>query len=260
MDPWLLHRMGFGCWSARRQSPSRRPCKLPKTILMYPMTLASQAAHIVMRFQQNVAELAIKGDSTLEIALPAQGRAAGVGDVRRGPDRRDRRGLRAVPDGGDGERRTEGRFALYSVADAARSRQRPDRSPAGNRRSRRPTPRFRPTWSTELDYESLTLAQLRARLQSLRCRRTRSAAGLRAGHQGPRTVPDAARQQDHPREREVTPAGTSEPNSAENPFPVRAVAIRVAGWIDKLGTVWVEGQLAQINDAAGLQDRVHGAA
>ncbi len=38
----------------------------------------------------------------------------------------------------------------------------------------------------------------------------------------------------------------SEANSAENPFPVRAVAIRVAGWIDKLGTVWVEGQLAQV--------------
>jgi len=35
-------------------------------------------------------------------------------------------------------------------------------------------------------------------------------------------------------------------NSAENPFPVRAVAIRVAGWIDKLGTVWVEGQLTEI--------------
>jgi exodeoxyribonuclease VII large subunit len=35
-------------------------------------------------------------------------------------------------------------------------------------------------------------------------------------------------------------------NSADNPFPVRAVAIRVAGWIDKLGSVWVEGQLAQI--------------
>ncbi len=45
----------------------------------------------------------------------------------------------------------------------------------------------------------------------------------------------------------MTPAATSEPNSAENPFPVRAVAIRVAGWIDKLGTVWVEGQLAQIS-------------
>ncbi|GFG74953.1 exodeoxyribonuclease VII large subunit [Mycobacterium botniense] len=35
-------------------------------------------------------------------------------------------------------------------------------------------------------------------------------------------------------------------NSPENPFPVRAVAVRIAGWIDKLGTVWVEGQLAQI--------------
>ncbi len=45
----------------------------------------------------------------------------------------------------------------------------------------------------------------------------------------------------------MTRAANSEPNSAENPFPVRAVAIRVAGWIDKLGTVWVEGQLAQIN-------------
>jgi exodeoxyribonuclease VII large subunit len=38
----------------------------------------------------------------------------------------------------------------------------------------------------------------------------------------------------------------AEANSAENPFPVRAVAIRVKGWIDKLGSVWVEGQLAQI--------------
>ena len=40
---------------------------------------------------------------------------------------------------------------------------------------------------------------------------------------------------------------TAQANSAENPYPVRAVAIRVAGWIDRLGTVWVEGQLTQIN-------------
>ncbi|HWF28521.1 MAG TPA: exodeoxyribonuclease VII large subunit [Mycobacterium sp.] len=45
----------------------------------------------------------------------------------------------------------------------------------------------------------------------------------------------------------MTRTANSEPNSAENPFPVRAVAVRVAGWIDRLGTVWVEGQLAQIN-------------
>jgi exodeoxyribonuclease VII large subunit len=40
-------------------------------------------------------------------------------------------------------------------------------------------------------------------------------------------------------------------SSPENPFPVRAVAIRVAGWIDKLGMVWVEGQIAQLNMRPG---------
>ncbi len=33
----------------------------------------------------------------------------------------------------------------------------------------------------------------------------------------------------------------------ENPFPVRAVSIRVQAWIDKLGMIWVEGQIAQMN-------------
>ncbi len=37
------------------------------------------------------------------------------------------------------------------------------------------------------------------------------------------------------------------PNSAEHPWPVRTVATRVAKWIDRLGTVWVEGQLTQMN-------------
>ncbi|MDG4666051.1 exodeoxyribonuclease VII large subunit [Mycobacterium sp. 236(2023)] len=47
----------------------------------------------------------------------------------------------------------------------------------------------------------------------------------------------------------MTPAdGTQSPpgQSPDNPFPVRGVAIRVAGWIDKLGAVWVEGQIAQL--------------
>ncbi|MEO9016331.1 MAG: exodeoxyribonuclease VII large subunit [Mycobacterium sp.] len=47
-----------------------------------------------------------------------------------------------------------------------------------------------------------------------------------------------------------TPAAA---NSAENPFPVRAVSVRVAGWIDKLGAVWVEGQLTQINQRPGVR-------
>lgn len=40
---------------------------------------------------------------------------------------------------------------------------------------------------------------------------------------------------------------SSEPGqSPENPWPVRAVATRVAKWIDRLGTVWVEGQLTEL--------------
>lgn len=36
------------------------------------------------------------------------------------------------------------------------------------------------------------------------------------------------------------------PNSAENPWPVRAVSTRVAKYIDRLGTIWVEGQLTEL--------------
>ena len=36
------------------------------------------------------------------------------------------------------------------------------------------------------------------------------------------------------------------PNSADHPWPVRAVSTRVADYIDKLGRVWVEGEIAQL--------------
>ncbi len=136
--------------------------RLPKTILMYPMTLASTAAHVVMRFQQNVAELVIKGDSTLEHIFPpkdeqpewatfdedlpddeADGEPSGVGSIN-----------------ADG--RAEGRFALYSSpgADAADDWARTAAKPSKKSVST-------PAVVEELDYEQLTLAQLRARLQSL---------------------------------------------------------------------------------------------
>ncbi len=44
--------------------------KLPQTILMYPMTIASQVAHLVMKMQQDVADLVNKGDETLEPLFP----------------------------------------------------------------------------------------------------------------------------------------------------------------------------------------------
>ena len=229
--------------------------KLPKTILMYPMTLASTAAHVVMRFQQNLAELVIKGDSTLEHIFPPkdeQPEWATFDEDLPDDDGRRRRGSDAI----DTERRTEGRFALYTSPDGADGR---------------PTHWARPAKPAGQAGGVCAGGGRGARLRSAdpgaaagpaaiaRRRRARSPAGLRGGHQGARAVPDAARQQDHARDGEVTAnpqqavRRLGSANSAENPFPVRAVAIRIAGWIDRLGTVWVEGQLTQINIRPGAK-------
>jgi hypothetical protein len=133
--------------------------RLPKTILMYPMTLASTAAHIVMRFQQNVAELVIKGDSTLEHIFPPKDEqpewATFDEDL---PDDDDDA---SAP---DIERRTEGRFALYTSADGATG---PSDSWARSAATPAKQSVSAPAVVEELDYEELTLAQLRARLQTL---------------------------------------------------------------------------------------------
>jgi exodeoxyribonuclease VII large subunit len=41
--------------------------------------------------------------------------------------------------------------------------------------------------------------------------------------------------------------------SAENPAPVRVISQAIGTWIGRLGTVWVEGQVAQLNRRAGTQ-------
>jgi hypothetical protein len=134
--------------------------KLPKTILMYPMTLASTAAAVVMRFQQNVAELVIKGDATLEQIFPPKDEqpewATFDEDL---PDDDDDDA--SAP---DVERRTEGRFALYTSSDGATG---PSDSWARSAATPAKKSASAPAVVEELDYEQLTLAQLRARLQTL---------------------------------------------------------------------------------------------
>ena len=41
--------------------------------------------------------------------------------------------------------------------------------------------------------------------------------------------------------------------SLESPAPVRQIANAISGWIDRLGAVWVEGQIAQISRRPGMQ-------
>ncbi|MBU3751933.1 MAG: lipid droplet-associated protein, partial [Mycobacterium sp.] len=83
----------------------------------------------------------------------------------------------------NGERKTEGRFALYSVTDditdsGPKQPGKPKPGPAKSKAPKAPTASrpgaSPPPIAVELDYESLTLAQLRARIQSL------SVADLRA--------------------------------------------------------------------------------
>ena len=40
--------------------------------------------------------------------------------------------------------------------------------------------------------------------------------------------------------------------SPEHPAPVRQIASAIAGWIDRLGAVWVEGQIAQLSRRQGM--------
>ncbi len=40
--------------------------------------------------------------------------------------------------------------------------------------------------------------------------------------------------------------------SAESPVPVRVVAIRIGEWISRLGEIWVDGQIAQLNRRPGM--------
>lgn len=40
--------------------------------------------------------------------------------------------------------------------------------------------------------------------------------------------------------------------SLEAPAPVRQIANAIAGWVDRLGAVWVEGQVAQVNRRPGV--------
>ena len=138
--------------------------KLPQTILMYPMTLASQFASLVMKVQQDVAVMVIKGDETLESIfppkdeqpewatfdddLPAGSAGAEMGDVVDLPTR-------------EGARMTEGRYALFSSEPDS-----PGEAPT-EQAAVAGVPEV-PDIVAELDYQSLTLAQLRARLTSLR--------------------------------------------------------------------------------------------
>ncbi len=126
--------------------------RLPQTILTYPMTIASQIAHLVMKMQQDVADLVNKGDQTLESLFPPKDEQPEWATFDE-----DLTDEVPEPAGLDGERLTEGRFALFT-----------DGEPEPSNNNVATVTTARPEVVARLDYETLTLAQLRARLSSLR--------------------------------------------------------------------------------------------
>jgi hypothetical protein len=144
--------------------------RLPKTILMYPMTLASEVAHIVMRFQQNLAELVNKGDSTLESIFPPKDEKPEWATFDEDSEvalETSGGGFAELPDGAGGDRRAEGRFALYSIAEAHEDASALVKGAGQAEKSKAEAAVPEPSVAADLDYSTLTLAQLRARVQSL---------------------------------------------------------------------------------------------
>ncbi|MDX1890519.1 lipid droplet-associated protein [Mycolicibacterium sp. 050158] len=135
--------------------------RLPQTIVMYPMTVASQLAQLVMKVQQDVADLVIRGDETLDSLFPPKDEQPEWATFDEDFESADAVDSDDVVDEvpRNGERLTEGRFALYSTGEP-------------ETRDEKPTPASpsaaAPAIVEELGYESLTLAQLRARLPQLK--------------------------------------------------------------------------------------------
>lgn len=137
--------------------------RLPHTILTYPMTLASQLAQLVMKMQQDLAELVNKGDETLEQWFPPkdeQPEWATFDEDLLEPGAADPAG--PATEQSDGARLTEGRFALYSTGAAETPKS------ATNGAGANGASVATPAIVEDLDYAELTLAQLRARLPQLK--------------------------------------------------------------------------------------------
>lgn len=153
--------------------------KLPQTILTYPMTVASQLAHLVMKVQQDVADLVNRGDEALEELFPPKDEQPEWATFDE-DEPRDRFSDAADADDSDdlasvtrltGDKvanRSEGRFALFSEGEAHSESYAQAHSDAPGAATAPTSNGAVPAIVDKIGYETLTLAQLRARLTSLK--------------------------------------------------------------------------------------------
>ncbi|CAM3153728.1 lipid droplet-associated protein [Prescottella defluvii] len=136
--------------------------KLPSTAVTLPMTAISQVLQTTMKMQQSMTALAIKGDQAFCLFDRAEEEPSwAVFDDDRTPDPTTDFDTDGEVDVDDDRPATPGRFALYSMTPGANG----DAADAAS--SATPAEVPVPEIAEELDYASLTLAQLRSRLRSL---------------------------------------------------------------------------------------------
>ncbi|MCW4355068.1 lipid droplet-associated protein [Hoyosella sp. YIM 151337] len=146
--------------------------RLPTTAATFPMTAVSQVLQTSMRVQQKMTELAIKGDEALAWLYPPEQQPEWVVFDDEPVETTGRSDERKAVTAGAGKSAVQGRFALYSApvtsANSGAVNGAPDT--AGNADttlSAEPDGSDVPAVAQRIDYGTLTLAQLRARLRQL---------------------------------------------------------------------------------------------
>jgi hypothetical protein len=148
--------------------------RLPTTAVTLPMTAVSQVLQTTMRVQQTMTALAIKGDQAFALihwSHDEEQPSWAVFDE-------DTDGEPDIEDAPDDRPAGPGRFALYSLSPQGDDLAEKSTAPTGPKASStngvakttNPKPAStvaEPEIAAYLDYSSLTLAQLRARLRSL---------------------------------------------------------------------------------------------
>lgn len=138
--------------------------KLPTTAITLPMTAVSQVLQTGMHVQQTVTALAIKGDEALAVLFPPtddQPSWATFDEDAPAPVATNGRDVPESPSNTS----NNGRFELYSMSPATDGQ-----GPESAAEPEEPVATAtgeRPEIADYLDYDNLTLAQLRARLRSL---------------------------------------------------------------------------------------------
>jgi hypothetical protein len=151
--------------------------KLPTTAITLPMTAVSQTLQTIMRFQQQIAEMAIKGDDVFESLLGHNEEEPEWATFDEDDDTSasaDPGPAAEVVDGDSSAAPSgSGRFALYSSA--------PDIDGAAATAATA-TDGDAPEIVELLDYDDLTLAQLRAKLKTVGLPELRDLAAYEKSH------------------------------------------------------------------------------